>query len=382
MGPPPMGGVAFADHDLSGLQIPRVGSLTKRAISAAPMRSRRLTSYSRGAGRYFITPSPTAFDAPTRRHSPYNFRDHSHGVPSPESSQEPPILGGLYLPYTNFEPIPDGISRHSQIQRLISLSTQSNNAAESMDIDAADPHSNVSDFKTQKHRVTSMALPDATITGPSPDQLPSDWRPTTSSQVAQVGSIPRTLPLQSSPVLFASTDTTGRDLPDQELSFEGDPGICGSDQRQNDHVGQDRPPSAQAFELTRGTKRKSNETMKPAGRRMSHDQSVGVKLSAVLSETQAEAVGHNSLLAPPLGPENTSVDVHESNEAPMIDRATQTDSWTRIQANILHLSAALRLDSHLLRGTKQWKTLEDVNKGLLSLSAEFVRGIYNISKST
>lgn len=382
MGPPPKGAVAFADHELRASQIPRVGILPKRAMSAAPLRSSRPTSYSRGSGRQFTAPSPTALDAPIGRHSPYNFRDHARGVPSPESSQEPPILGGLYLPYPDFEPVPDGTSHHSQIQRLASLSTHSNIAADSMDVDAADPHDNVPDDTARRHRVNSMALPDGTIPGASPDQLPSDWRPTTSSQVVQVGRILHTLPSQLSATLFASTDAMRQDLSDQELSFEGAQGTRGSDQRQNDQVGDSRPPSAQALQRIRETNRKANQTMNCAGHRLSYDQSVGVQASAAVNETQVEASSSNALVAPSAGPNNTTVAFHGSSEEPMVDCVTQTDSWSRYHADVLHLSAVARLDSRLLRNTKQWWTLEDVNRGLLSLSAEFVQGIYDISKAT
>lgn len=386
MGPPPTGGVAFADHELSGSKTPRVGSLPNRAMSAARLRGSRFTSYSRDGGRRFIGPSSTALDAPTGRRSPYNFRNHARGVPTPDSSQEPPILGGLYLPHTSFESIPDTTSRHSQIQRLTTLSTQSNIAADSMDVDAADLQSNVPDDTARRLRVTSMTLPDARIPGASPDQLPSDWRPTTSSQVAQVGRNPHTLPLQSSATLFASTGVMGQDAPDQELSFELAPGTRGSDrgsdQRQNDIVGKSRPPSAQALQLTRETNRKANQTMKRAGRRMSYDQSVGVQAPAAVSETQVETSGPTVLVAPSLGPKNTTIAAHRRSETPMVDCATQTSSWPRFHADILHLSAAMRLDARLLRDTKQWGTLEDVNKELLSLSAEFVQGIYDILKST
>lgn len=382
MGPPPTGGVAFADHELGGSQTPRVGSLPKGAMSAAPLRSSLLTSYSRGGGRRSIAPSPTAFDALTGRHSPYNFRDHARGVPSPDSSQEPPILGGLYLSHTNFEPVSYGNSRHSKIQRLTSLSTQSNIAADSMDIDVADLHSNVHVDTARRHRVKSMALPDARTPAASPNQLPSDWRPTTLSQVAQVGRISHTSSLQSAATLLASTDTMGQNAPDHEFSFEGAPGTCGSDQRQDDQVGESRPPSAQALQLIRETKRKANQTMKRAGRRMSYDQSVGFHASAAVSETQAKASGPNALVAPCLGPNNTTVAVNGSSEVSMVNCATQTDSWPRFHADFLHLSAAVRLDARLLRDTERWGTLDDVNKGLISLSAEFIQGIYDISKGT
>lgn len=373
MGPPPRGEHAFGDHELSGSRIPRVGSLPKRTMSAAPTRSRPSMSYSRSGERRFIAPSPTAFNAPNGRHSPYNLRDYTRGIPSPDSSQDSPILGSLYVPFSNFEPVRDATIRHSQIQKLATRSTQSPAAADSMDFEATLTPNNVLHDTTPRRRVMSITLTD---------QLSSEERSTRSSQVTQVVATPQNLSLPPPATMLASTVVSSQDGLEQRLRSQGTSELCGSDQLQDDRVGGGGSSSSQAVLSVSEKKRKANQTMKRAGRKMSHDQATSVQACAVSTELQAEASGPGGLLAPIVGSASAAFAARASINSQMVDCATQTDSWPRLQANVRHLSAAVRLDSRLLQDTKQWGTLEDVNKGLLSLSTQFVEGIYDISRST
>lgn len=370
------------DEGLRGLQMPRLGSLPTRVMSAAPRGSKLPPRYSRPVDGALYASLPTALDARPGRHSPHNLRDCSRSAARPESFQETHVPSGQYLPMNDLELKRDATFRLSHPKALGSIPTQHTIAADSMDVDVADPRGNVPDDTARRRRVMSITSEER-LAGTPPDQAGSGWLSTTSSQTVCVPTASQKLSLygpEPPPDLFAVTTTASPGPPEQKMSFEDASTMRESDQCQEEQFGHSRSPSGDTLKQTRGKKRKANQPMKRASRRMVHEHAAGDHTCTKNTEPQTEDAAPSSI-AHILEHEPPTVAVRASKDAQKVDGATQTDPRPRLQADLLHISAIMKLDARLLQQTNRWGNVEDLSQGLFTLSSQFVQGLYDICGS-
>ncbi|KAJ4417796.1 hypothetical protein N0V82_005962 [Gnomoniopsis sp. IMI 355080] len=182
------------------------------------------------------------------------------------------------------------------------------------------------------------------------------------------------------PEIFAVTGTATRDRSELDLSIDDDSTMRERDQCQEEQIGHKRSPAGSAVQQPSGKRRKANQPMKRATRQVGRDHAAGDHACTANNETQMETAAASVARLPEHEP--PTVVVRASKDAQMVDRALQTEAPSRLQADLLHMSAVLKLDARLLQETKRWKSTDDLNQGLFKLSAQFVRGLYDICGST
>ncbi|KAJ4392977.1 hypothetical protein N0V93_002181 [Gnomoniopsis smithogilvyi] len=385
MAVPNMGAYINDDKRLHGVLMPRVGDLPTRTMSAAPMGATLPPRYSGpfdGAAALHAS-LPTALDAHADRLSPKNPRVAPHFA----SSQEENVPSGHHFPATTFEPDRGTAMRLSQIRALGSMPTQSTIRAHNMSFDVDDSRGNALDVPARRRRVMSMAPSDARIPVTSPDPLNIERRSNPSSQNLRMSTVSDTLPRVAvrvsgvpPPSLCVATAPASQAQSEEDPSFKGACAARVPAQIDDRQTGYKRPPSAQAERKISEKRRKANQPMKRATRQVGPDNAAGDSVPSTLEETQTEMM-RPALAAPSLDYEHPMTAFTASKDTQMVDRASQTEPPSRRRVDVLHLSAALKLDAHLLQETTQWENLADLNQGLLSLSTQLVKGLYDMCRN-
>lgn len=360
-----MGEYEILDKGIGDWQRPRAARKPGRTMSAAPMGNKPQLRYNRIVDDAVFASPPSTLDSPSGRYSPYNARDYPRGASSNASSQEPLSLGDQYLPMINSEPVRRPSSRLSQSQTVAGMATQSTVATDGMYIDASDPSTGILDGAEQRRSVTSIAPLGSRISGASPDHRSYDWQSNPSSQMAHIHTAPFGLPsplLQGPQVspgsLFAVAATANGDPPDQLISFGSALSPGAHDHRQQQRNGRKRPQSPQTVQRSREKKRACTAD----------------------KETQTQAAGL-AVTASSMGQEPSTTAVFVRRGVPMADCANQTDSPTRLQVDVLQLSAALKLESRLLQETDNWESTDDYQQRLLRLGAQYMQGLLDLFRS-
>lgn len=406
-----------------GLHIPRVLRTPIGVTAAAYMSNLPQTRYGRLIEDAPSGSRPVAKESSFGRRSAYQIPEHPRYPSNDETYQKAHAPGGQFMAMNNLGSVQMAPSRLTQTSELAVMPTQSTITTDSMGDDVSDPDAGAYDDAVRRRGARSMAPPGVMIYGLSPDHQSNDGQSPAPSQKGLVHTIGHT-PLRSMSngievppaSLFATASAASQDATDQNVAFDSEnsfprpPSVAskrqpfskaqvqdtGDDRAiqpeilqelrpgkpQGQLIGQKRPLSAQAGKEFRQKKRKAN-------------QSAPVKRSSQWTERQNEVDDNsftrsNESMAETAGPVvdacsldhgSTAVPVPTSNDTQMMDHAIQTDPTTRLQADVLYLSAALELNQRLLQEARQWTDIKNHDERLLRLGCQFIRGLHNIFRS-